>query len=233
MQSSTRTSDTEIIEESPLGGNCQTNVSPFAVHRSTCRPMKSPSHLWSLRKKSTALSASNPPSRSVTGAHLSSGAGVYIVPIVRALAHDRIATFRGGVQSMLVVFWISMQTRTWKWIQLTLAVVLNFGGGPMSWAQLAHPHATSARSASAATAPSEHCAEHRTQSPSPAHPAPSDDRELPCCAGTACHCGCPPSLSSVTAPSTAEFQPSVAPADMRLAESRLAPPGSFLRPPIA
>lgn len=119
------------------------------------------------------------------------------------------------------------QTRLWA---VTLALVLNVGGGPMAWAHLAaggHCHAAPA-SVQQVQAPAdcpEHHAANGSPDSSPAHP-------LPCCDGGSCACAAPP------APPAALV---IAPADLRHDTSSPAPIArrassdpldDTLRPPI-
>jgi len=119
------------------------------------------------------------------------------------------------------------KSRLWA---ITLALVLNVGGGPMAWAQLAsggHCHAApvpARQTRAAADCPEHHAAQSASES-KPAHP-------LPCCDGGSCACAAPPAPLA---------GPWIAPADARHDTSNTAPISrrvssdpldDTLRPPI-
>jgi len=120
-------------------------------------------------------------------------------------------------------------TRTTRLWAVTLALVLNVGGGPMAWAHLAaggHCHSTpgSVPEAQAAT----DCPEHRTG----AHERAQPGHALACCDGGSCACAAPPVplSSSLSAPADPRHDTAIAMLDARhVAPDPLDDP---LRPPI-
>jgi len=119
------------------------------------------------------------------------------------------------------------KTRLWA---VTLAFVLNVGGGPMAWAHLAaggHCHAAPvpAQQAQAAADCPEH---HATQSPAdskPAHP-------LPCCDGGSCACAVPPAPPAGPSFATADPRHDTSNAAPNARAASSDPLDDTLRPPI-
>jgi hypothetical protein len=91
-----------------------------------------------------------------------------------------------------------MRSKRSKWFMTVLAVLLNFGGGPMAWAHLAggakcHESAPAPAPAPAAVQMSPDCPQHHPSSTSGDRHAPAP-HALPCCGGSSCACGAPTSL---------------------------------------
>lgn len=128
---------------------------------------------------------------------------------------------------------MQVRARTSKCFHLALIVLLNVGGGPMSWAH----GAMGALSVPAAGVGSEtaagHCPAQGAQTESPTEPAPVDQDELPCCADRACHCGCPPSLPLISPMPALPLERTFPPAELPPAPLFSVPPGHPFRPPIA
>lgn len=128
-----------------------------------------------------------------------------------------------------------MQTRTSKWFHVALIVLLNVGGGPLSWAHGAMGGAPAPASAAVEqqAGGAQHCPDHAARTQGSTEPAPVDRDESPCCADGACHCGCPPSLALITSMRTVLLERTARPAETPPLQILFVPQGNPLRPPIA
>lgn len=120
--------------------------------------------------------------------------------------------------------------RASRWLLPLLAVVLNFGGGPVAWAVPAQSHQAPPASAVSAM---EHCSgAQEAEDPGPADSS-HHGKASGCCASGACYCGCPAPF--VLAFSGVRVSYGLADAPVRPAENLLPTPyqGRLLRPPIA
>ena len=123
-----------------------------------------------------------------------------------------------------------MKRRNSKCFHLALVLLLNFGGGPVSWMHLG-PGQKSMTIAQASGL--ERCAQHRTQTAPRGATTSGDNHKLPCCADGSCQCGCPPSFPLVVMTTAVAVELSAAFAATALTQPSLEPQSSLLRPPIA
>ncbi|MGH7462808.1 MAG: hypothetical protein ACREMA_17515 [Longimicrobiales bacterium] len=124
------------------------------------------------------------------------------------------------------LFLICMRSSKSKWFHLILAVLINFGGGPMTWAHLG------AQTVSAQTGAAE-CPEHHGATQDDGDQVPSGHDSLPCCGGGACVCGCPSSPPLLISLPPVRFEYPVPRNEVRFAEPASALLDDPLRPPIA
>jgi hypothetical protein len=132
-----------------------------------------------------------------------------------------------------------MRKRFLKRLIVAMALLLNLGGSPVSWAHLmTHemigPTTTLTGTVVASTEPhGEHCAEQ----------AASTDREEPggskgthrtpsCCAGGLCHCGCPPAPALTSQTDSIRFDLPLRTIEPSSPAPGAAPLGDPIRPPI-
>lgn len=138
--------------------------------------------------------------------------------------HD-VETLHGCAHAIDTPILIRMRSPKAKWFHLILAVLINFGGGPMVWAHLAQtPNSQMA---------AEECPEHRGAAQDNDDQVPSGHDSLPCCGGGACVCGCPSSPPLLISIPPGRFEYTVPRNEVRFAEPASALLDDPLRPPIA
>lgn len=135
-----------------------------------------------------------------------------------------------------------MHKRRFKTLIIVLAVLLNLGGGPMSWAHFTPPghpmpHEPSggngALPAVVVQNAGEHCLQHQHAASSP-HELPRNTHHTPsCCAGGHCHCGCPSAPALVFQPGSIRFGSLLLQIEPGSRTPGVAPLSDPLRPPIA
>ncbi|MGQ0835013.1 MAG: hypothetical protein ACT4O5_08870 [Gammaproteobacteria bacterium] len=137
-----------------------------------------------------------------------------------------VETLRDRAHPIDSLILIRMRSPKGKWCLLTLAVLINFGGGPMTWAHLG------AQTPGSQTIP-EQCPEHRDTTQDDNGQAPGGHGSLPCCGGGACVCGCPSSPPLLISILPGRFEYTVPRNEARFAEPTSTLLDDALRPPIA
>lgn len=121
-----------------------------------------------------------------------------------------------------------MRSRRAQWTFILLAVITNFGGGPMAWAHLAgsgHCHTSPAPVMEMPAG----CADHQT-----AHHAPDSrpSNPLPCCDGGSCACAAPPAPLTMSLIAPTDLRHDTVLATLVYRDAAPVPSDDTLRPPI-